>query len=269
MTPNISESPQANSAYRPPVKIPWMMSLTQTITAPFPRGDDPPRPPLLLGGPIPPTPLGGAARPPGPGPGPRGRSRRPRPVPAVTSDGRPSRVVCPSSRHCRWEATRRAWLTSCSTSSTVSPLARICGIVRVDALDDHRRQAEGQLVEQQHARVGDQRPADGDRLLLAARQLRRALGPAVPHPAEQLVDALDRPRSLPRVRGADLQVLLHRERAEQPPPLRHHGDPAGGPAFRPDLGHVLAVVPDRRPRSAGAGRRSCAAASTCPPRSRR
>jgi hypothetical protein len=39
---------------------------------------------------------------------------------------------------------------------------------RVDALDYHRRQAEGHLVQQQHARVGDQRPADGDRLLLAA-----------------------------------------------------------------------------------------------------
>ena len=38
----------------------------------------------------------------------------------------------------------------------------------VDALHDHRRQAEGKLIEHQHARVGDQRPADGDRLLLAA-----------------------------------------------------------------------------------------------------
>src|SRR6202042_415982 len=58
--------------------------------------------------------------------------------------------------------------------------------------------------EPQRARVGDQRPADGDRLLLAAGQLRRALVPAVLHPAEQLVDALDRPRPLARVGGADL-----------------------------------------------------------------
>ena len=39
----------------------------------------------------------------------------------------------------------------------------------VDALDNDRRQPEGQLVEQQHARVSHQRPADGHRLLLAAR----------------------------------------------------------------------------------------------------
>src|SRR6266566_5302038 len=109
----------------------------------------------------------------------------------------------------------------------------------------HPQRLADVLVEQQHPRVGDQRPADGDRLLLAAGQLGRALGPALPHPAEQLVDVLDRPRPLPRVRGADQQVLLHRERAEEPPPLRHHADPAGGAAFRPDLGHVLAVVQDR------------------------
>ncbi len=38
----------------------------------------------------------------------------------------------------------------------------------VDALDDHRRQAERQLVEQQDPGVGHERPADGHRLLLAA-----------------------------------------------------------------------------------------------------
>jgi hypothetical protein len=116
---------------------------------------------------------------------------------------------------------------------------------RVNALDDHGCQAEGQLVEQQHPRVGDQRPADGDRLLLAAGQLSRALGPAVLHPGEQVVDALDGPRAFARVGGADLQILLHRERAEQPSALRHHADPGGGTALRPDLGHVLAVVQDR------------------------
>ena len=115
----------------------------------------------------------------------------------------------------------------------------------VDPLHDHRREAQGQLVEQQHPRVGHQRPADGHRLLLTAGKLLGALGPPVLHPGEQLVDPLDRPRSLPRVGRADLQVLLDRERSEQPPALRHHDDPADGPAFGPDPGHVLAVVPDR------------------------
>ena len=31
MTPNSSDRPQANRAYRPPSKMPWMMSLTQII----------------------------------------------------------------------------------------------------------------------------------------------------------------------------------------------------------------------------------------------
>ena len=35
----------------------------------------------------------------------------------------------------------------------------------VDPLHDHRCEPQGQLVEQQHPRVGDQRPADGHCLL--------------------------------------------------------------------------------------------------------
>ena len=34
ITPNISDSPQANSAYRPPIRIPWMIALTQLMPAP-------------------------------------------------------------------------------------------------------------------------------------------------------------------------------------------------------------------------------------------
>src|SRR5690242_11027922 len=35
ITPNISERPHANSAYRPPVSRPWMMALTQAMIAPI------------------------------------------------------------------------------------------------------------------------------------------------------------------------------------------------------------------------------------------
>ena len=80
----------------------------------------------------------------------------------------------------------------------------------VDALDDHRGQAERQLVEQQHAGVGDQGPADGDGLLLTAGQLGGALAAALSHPAEHLVHPLDGPRARPRV-GA-------RRPAGSPPP---------------------------------------------------
>src|SRR5690349_16470114 len=68
MTPNMSDSPQANRAYRPPVRIPWVMALTQAITAVPPRGDYPPQTPPAPGGtarpPSPPgPPFGGVARP--------------------------------------------------------------------------------------------------------------------------------------------------------------------------------------------------------------
>src|SRR5215831_17531672 len=162
ITPNISDSPQANSAYSPPISTPWMTALTQAITA------------------------------------------------------------HPLRRAGRQDLRQHA----------------------VDALDDHGRQAERQLVEQQHAGVGDQCPADGERLLLTAGKLRGELLAALLHPAEHLIHPLDRPRALPRIRRADLQVLLDGQRPEQPPALRHHDDPLHGPAFGPQPGHVLAVEPD-------------------------
>src|SRR5262249_13392927 len=47
--------------------------------------------------------------------------------PGVRSAGGPSRVIRPSSRQCTIDATRSAWLTSCSTSRTVTPVASNCG----------------------------------------------------------------------------------------------------------------------------------------------
>src|SRR5262249_5065052 len=47
--------------------------------------------------------------------------------PGVRSAGRPSSVIRPSSRQCTIDATRSVWLTSCSTSSTVTPPASSCG----------------------------------------------------------------------------------------------------------------------------------------------
>jgi hypothetical protein len=40
ITPNISDSPQANRAYKPPRKMPWMMALVQLMFAA--RGRAPP-----------------------------------------------------------------------------------------------------------------------------------------------------------------------------------------------------------------------------------
>ncbi len=118
----------------------------------------------------------------------------------------------------------------------------------VDALHDHRRQAERQLVEQQHAGVGDQRPADGYSLLLTTGKLSGELAAALPHPLEQVVHLLDRPRARTGVRRADLQVLLDRQRLEQPPALRHQDNALPGPALGPESGDILAVQQDRASR---------------------
>ena len=61
----------------------------------------------------------------------------------------------------------------CSTSRTVVPAAAIAGSAAYSWRMTIGREAERDLVEQQQPRVGHQRPADGQRLLLAARQDRR------------------------------------------------------------------------------------------------
>ena len=108
----------------------------------------------------------------------------------------------------------------------------------VDAADDYQGQPERQLVEQQHTGVGHQRAADRHRLLLPAGKLRGALRPALTHPAEKLVHALQGPRSRAGVGASHQEVLLDGERLEEPPPFRHHRDPDGHPALRPLTGHV-------------------------------
>ena len=71
---------------------------------------------------------------------------------------------------------------SCSTTITDTPRSRIRGNDLVDLVDDARREAEADLVAEQQARIGEQRPAERDHLLLAARQLARmAVAPLVEH----------------------------------------------------------------------------------------
>ena len=61
----------------------------------------------------------------------------------------------------------------------MTPAASSSGSSVVDPAHHHGRQAQRQLVEQQHAGVGHQRPADRHGLLLAAGQLRGALPAAL------------------------------------------------------------------------------------------
>ena len=91
-------------------------------------------------------------------------------------------------------------------------------------LDDRRRQPLRRLVHDQQPRVGQQRPADGEHLLLAAGELRPARRPALRQAREQLVDRVGRPAVLAAAPGRHAQVLVDRERLEQPPALGHVAD---------------------------------------------
>ncbi len=57
---------------------------------------------------------------------------------------------------------------SCSTSTTAAPLGRIFGSAGIDVADDHRGEAEADLVAEQKLGVRHQRAADRHHLLLAA-----------------------------------------------------------------------------------------------------
>ena len=105
-------------------------------------------------------------------------------------------------------ATRSASATAtcrfCSTTIADSPPSRRPAIVSVIQVDDARREPLGGLVEEEDARVGEQRAADRDHLLLAARELVAAVPAPLLQAREQLVDGVERPldRSARRSRGA-------------------------------------------------------------------
>ena len=97
-----------------------------------------------------------------------------------------------------------AWLAFCSTSTTVVPWRVDLLDDREDLLDEDGREAQRRLVEEQEARAGHQRPADGQHLLLAARQRAALLrhrslsrGNSVEHP----LDARRRCRLRSRVKA--------------------------------------------------------------------
>ena len=101
----------------------------------------------------------------------------------------------------------------------------------LDLGDDDRREALGRLVHDQEARIGQQRARDRQHLLLAAGELAAAVGLALGEPRESLVDALDRPGAAP-LPATRRRCSSTRQRAPQPPALRHvadaePGDPAG------------------------------------------
>ena len=101
----------------------------------------------------------------------------------------------------------------CSTRTTPQPLSsaywRTTGS---SALDDHRGQAEAELVEEQEPRVSRERATDGEHLLLATGQ--EAAAPVAKLGQRGEVPVRDvRVEPLPAV--AEAQVLCHREPEEQ------------------------------------------------------
>jgi hypothetical protein len=135
-------------------------------------------------------------------------------------------------------------------STAISPLDASAFSIRRPA-DDHRREALGRLVHDEQARVEQQRPRDSEHLLLAAGKLGTAVLLALGEARERLVDALDGPRVRLCSRAAQPQVLVHRQRRPDAPPLRHVADalacdPFGG---RPRISSPASrTLPARRTR---------------------
>ena len=106
----------------------------------------------------------------------------------------------------------------------MSPSRASCTSMRLDLLDDDRREPFGRLVHDQEVRVAEQRAANREHLLLAAGQLRAAAGPPLVKAREGLVDALYRPRRIRPAGGDEAQMLVDREARPDAPSLRHIAD---------------------------------------------
>src|SRR3954453_18667286 len=117
----------------------------------------------------------------------------------------------------------------------------------VDLVDDHGRQPERRLVEQQQARAGHQRPAHREHLLLAAGHRAALLLLALLEAREERVDAVDvlaDPGAVAAGERAHLEVLEDRHPREDAPPLGRLGDPDLGDRVARQALDVAAVEDD-------------------------
>ena len=104
---------------------------------------------------------------------------------ALSSSGVPSNTVWPFTRITTRSATAVTSDTLLSTSSVAMPLCAHQAHGVPDLRPDERREAFGRLVEDQHARVGQQRARDREHLLLAAGELVAAIAQALAEPRKQ------------------------------------------------------------------------------------
>jgi len=120
---------------------------------------------------------------------------------------------------------------------------------RLDLLDDDRGKSFGRLVHDQQARIEQQRPSDGEHLLLATRQLRPTVLLALRQPREHVVDALDGPAPLAAsgtataARG-EPQMFVDGQRRPDAAALRHVGDAAAGDEVGGEAEDLLAAEAD-------------------------
>ena len=102
-----------------------------------------------------------------------------------------------------------------------------------DLLNDDGSQAFRRLIHDKQFRVQQERPRDGEHLLLAARQLRAAVGFPFRKSWESRINPFPRPRAA--LAADQAKVFIDRERRPKSPPLRNVTD-----AQPRDLGRALA-----------------------------
>ena len=162
---------------------------------------------------------------------------------------------------------RRDAATVLSMISVAMPVARIRRMVR--QISSRMMGARPSVASSRMSRRGlvMQRAADGQHLLLAARELVAAIGQPLGQARERApARARTVQRRWPRVPAAlgDRQVLRHAEAGEDAAALRHVGDAAPGDRDRSAGRHVLAVEQHLAARAAAPGPSACAISVVLP-----
>src|SRR5437899_7790392 len=108
---------------------------------------------------------------------------------------------------------------------------------------DKRCEALGRLVQDHEIRIGHQRAADREHLLLAARKLPATVAETLGEPRKRGEHALERPVAATIRTGASRhdEILAHREIRKNAAPLRHVGDAATGDEMRLGARHWRAA----------------------------
>src|SRR5215469_14666181 len=104
---------------------------------------------------------------------------------------------------------------------------------------EERSQPLRGLVEEEEVGIAHEGAPDGQHLLLAARELVRAIAPTLAQPGEELVHAFQAPAPAPAPRH--LEILADGEGGEDAAPLRHKGHAALYHAIRRPGGDVRSL----------------------------